>query len=229
MAMPPPGAVCPAMVKLPDVGLICDCKTIVPATRKVQVRAPDAIMHSRSEPEPESANVVTGITRPPRPPVAAAPKPCAVGKALCRPSGSFEGLKIPAVGGGGGGGGGTGGGGGGGTGGGGGGGGGGGTGGGGGAGGGGGDGGGVVVGGGDGGGVTTGGGEGGGGTTTTGGGGGELDGGVPPVLPPEPPPPQPDRAKAKTSVVEPTTMRPRFCIELRPLAILIETRAVIYF
>jgi hypothetical protein len=216
--MPPPGAVWPATVKFPDVGFICDCSTIVPATRKVHVRAPVAIIHSRSDPAPESASVVTGITRPPRPPVAAAPKPCAVGKALWRPSGSFDGLKIPAVGGGGGGvggGGGDGGDGGG-------------TGGGGGEGGGGGDGGGVVVGGGDGGGVTTGGGDGGGGTTTTGGGGGELDGGVPPVLPPEPPPPQPDRAKAKTSVVEPTTMRPRFCIGLRPLAMLIETRAVIY-
>lgn len=171
-------------------------------------------MQSRKDPAPESASVVTGITRPPLPPVAAAPKPWAVGKALCLPSGNLEGLNIPAVGGGGGGGdggGGTGGGGGGG---------GGGTGGGGGAGGGGGDEGGVVVGGGEGGGVTTGGGDGGGGTTTTGGGGGELDGGVPPLLPPEPPPPQPDRAKAKTSVVEPTTMRPRFCIGLRPLAML---------
>lgn len=97
MAMPPPGAVCPAIVRLPAFGLIWLSRLIVPETRKTHVLAPDAIMHSRKDPAPESASVVTAMARPPRPPFAAAPKPSAVGKARCWPSGSFAGLKLPGV------------------------------------------------------------------------------------------------------------------------------------
>src|ERR1700749_21134 len=52
-----------------------------PATRKTQVRGPDAWTQLRSEPEPESLVVVTSITAPPRPPTDSAPPPSAPGKA----------------------------------------------------------------------------------------------------------------------------------------------------
>lgn len=67
---------------------------MVPATRNTHVRGPVAIMHSRKDPAPESASVVTGITRPPRPPKEAAPKPSALGKARCAPDGSLDGLYV---------------------------------------------------------------------------------------------------------------------------------------
>ena len=70
----------------------------MPETRKMHVRGPTAIMHSRKEPAPESASVVTQIARPPRPPVAPAPNPSAVGKARCAPFASFAGLKPPLAG-----------------------------------------------------------------------------------------------------------------------------------
>lgn len=98
IAIPPPGAVWPAIVRLPAVGLIWLRRLIVPATRNTQVRAPVAIMQARNEPVPESASVVTAIARPPRPPFDAAPNPSAVGKARCCPSGSFAGLNDPLAG-----------------------------------------------------------------------------------------------------------------------------------
>ena len=49
-------------------------------------------MCARSDPAPESASVVTGMTRPPRPPTDAAPNPSAVGNDRCCPPGSFDGL-----------------------------------------------------------------------------------------------------------------------------------------
>jgi hypothetical protein len=52
-----------------------------PDTRKTQVRGPEASMHARRLPVPESFKVVTSITAPPRPPAAAAPPPCAPGNA----------------------------------------------------------------------------------------------------------------------------------------------------
>src|SRR4030067_59966 len=48
---------------------------MVPLTVNTQVRGPLASMQARREPEPESARVVTGITRPPRPPRLSAPPP----------------------------------------------------------------------------------------------------------------------------------------------------------
>lgn len=53
----------------------------MPPTRKTQVRGPEACTQARSEPVPESLRLVTSITLPPRPPVAAAPPPCAPGNA----------------------------------------------------------------------------------------------------------------------------------------------------
>src|SRR5271154_7589958 len=86
---PPPGAVCPAMVMY---GLeICarDRKVIIPDPRKTQVRGPEASMHARKLPVPESFKLVTSMTTPPRPPAAAAPPPCAPGNA-----GQFEPLHV---------------------------------------------------------------------------------------------------------------------------------------
>ena len=66
-----------------------DRKVISPDTRKTQVRGPEASMHARKLPVPESFKVVTSITTPPRPPAAAAPPPCAPGNA-----GQFEPLHV---------------------------------------------------------------------------------------------------------------------------------------
>src|SRR5579871_1446973 len=85
--MPPPGAVCPAIVRLPEFARMVLCGWMIPATRKTQVRGPEAWTHARSEPEPESLRLVTSITTPPRPPTAAAPPPCAPGNAGNEPGG----------------------------------------------------------------------------------------------------------------------------------------------
>jgi len=50
-----------------------------PDTRNTQVRGPEASMHARKLPVPESFKLVTSMTTPPRPPAAAAPPPCAPG------------------------------------------------------------------------------------------------------------------------------------------------------
>src|SRR5271154_7070163 len=81
MTMPPPGVVCPAMVMY---GLeICarERKVMSPDTRNTQVRGPEASMHARRLPVPESFRLVTSITAPPRPPMEEAPPPWAPGKA----------------------------------------------------------------------------------------------------------------------------------------------------
>jgi|SRR5580692_3354620 hypothetical protein len=66
-----------------------DRNVIIPDTRKTHVRGPEASMHARKLPVPESFKVVTSITTPPRPPAAAAPPPCAPGNA-----GQFEPLHV---------------------------------------------------------------------------------------------------------------------------------------
>jgi hypothetical protein len=59
---------------------------MTPDTRKTQVRGPEASMHARKLPVPESFKLVTSITAPPLPPTAAAPPPCASGNAgQCEP------------------------------------------------------------------------------------------------------------------------------------------------
>src|ERR1700720_3730113 len=86
MTMPPPGAVCPAMVRYGLETWARDRNVITPDTRKTQVRGPEASMHARRLPVPESFKLVTSITAPPLPPTAAAPPPCASGNAgQCEP------------------------------------------------------------------------------------------------------------------------------------------------
>src|SRR3984957_1602893 len=85
--MPPPGAVCPAMVRLPEFARIVLCGWMTPPTRKTQVRGPEVCTQARSEPVPESLRFVTSITTPPRPPREAAPPPCAPGNAATTPGG----------------------------------------------------------------------------------------------------------------------------------------------
>src|SRR5882724_2018217 len=59
---------------------------MTPDTRKTQVLGPEASMHARRLPVPESFKLVTSITAPPLPPSAAAPPPCASGNAgQCEP------------------------------------------------------------------------------------------------------------------------------------------------
>src|SRR6266545_3429892 len=88
--IPPPGAVCPATVRYGLFTLIGLRRRIVPLTVNTQVRGPRAPMQARSEPEPESARLVTGMTRPPRPPRLSAPPPSAPGNARVSPGGGLE-------------------------------------------------------------------------------------------------------------------------------------------
>src|SRR5574343_628203 len=78
----PPGEVCPAMVTSPRVR--CTGASIRPLTANTMVRGPVSSSAACSEPGPLALRLVTVMTRPPRPPVACAPKPAAPGKA--RPS-----------------------------------------------------------------------------------------------------------------------------------------------
>ena len=67
-----PGALCPAIVMYGFVTCRRDVLVMRPATRKMHVRGPLASTQARSEPEPESARLVTSITTPLRPPTLAA-------------------------------------------------------------------------------------------------------------------------------------------------------------
>src|ERR1035438_1216355 len=58
---------------------------IIPATRKIQVRGPVALVQARRDPQPEPLRWVTSNTCPPRPPAEAAPPPCAPGNAARAP------------------------------------------------------------------------------------------------------------------------------------------------
>ena len=80
MAMPSPGAVCPAMVMqgLEMVSLLC--RSMVPETLKTTMRGPSASTAARRLPGPESSRFVTAITLPPRPPFVREPWPSAPGK-----------------------------------------------------------------------------------------------------------------------------------------------------
>lgn len=81
--IPPPGAVCPAMVTLPLLMGKTLFKVIVPPTSKIMVRGPELYCRACLKlPGPLSLRFVTLITAPPLPPVAYLPKPSAVGKAL---------------------------------------------------------------------------------------------------------------------------------------------------
>ena len=79
--IPPPGAVCPAIVryglpmrKSPDTW-------ITPPTRNTHVLAPLVSTQERNDPVPESLRLVTSMTTPPRPPAAPAALPSASGNA----------------------------------------------------------------------------------------------------------------------------------------------------
>jgi hypothetical protein len=93
--MPAPGAVWPAIVTspywivkmlLPSVSsngslAFGSPRSITPLTSNTMIRAPWVASASFRLPAPDSASVVTFMTLPPRPPLAAAPNPCAPGKA----------------------------------------------------------------------------------------------------------------------------------------------------
>src|SRR5713226_1562172 len=79
--IPPPGAVCPAIVRYGMDTCNLERFVIMPDTRKTQVRGPDASTQALKLPVPESLRFVTSMTWPPRPPIEAAPPPCAPGKA----------------------------------------------------------------------------------------------------------------------------------------------------
>ena len=57
--MPPPGAVCPAMVMKGLATKSELASVMVPPVRKMQVRGPFASMQTRSDPIPESFRLVT--------------------------------------------------------------------------------------------------------------------------------------------------------------------------
>src|SRR6266849_4826881 len=57
--MPPPGAVCPAMVMKGLATVSVLTSVIVPPVRKTQVRGPLASTQARSDPAPESFTLVT--------------------------------------------------------------------------------------------------------------------------------------------------------------------------
>ena len=80
--MPPPGAVCPALVMKGLVTLIRLFSEIVPPVLKTTYRGPVRSTHDRRVPGPESAREVTAQTAPSRPPGVSVPKPSAPGKAL---------------------------------------------------------------------------------------------------------------------------------------------------
>ena len=79
--IPSPGAVCPAIVKLPFFIIKEEVRTIRPDTRNTIVLAPFARIAALKLPGPLSFKLVTSITFPPRPPVTSLPKPSAPGKA----------------------------------------------------------------------------------------------------------------------------------------------------
>src|ERR1700730_15330292 len=79
IVMPPPGAVCPAMVRYGFETCNRDWFTMFPPTRNTQVLGPLASTQARSDPFPESFRFVTSITTPPRPPTDARPPPSAPG------------------------------------------------------------------------------------------------------------------------------------------------------
>src|ERR1035438_3264802 len=83
--MTSPGAVWHAMVRKGLEMVNLSDGLISPATRKMQVRGPLALVQARSEPLPESLRLVTSNTWPPRPPADAAPPPCAPGNAGSAP------------------------------------------------------------------------------------------------------------------------------------------------
>ena len=83
--MPPPGAVCPAIVKFLALQRISDFSSILPEIAKTTVVASfseHCFNAHRKDPSPSSSVLVTITTLPPRPPVAFLPKPSAVGKAF---------------------------------------------------------------------------------------------------------------------------------------------------
>src|SRR6185295_9773348 len=88
-AMPPPGALWPAMVTRGSRTTRSEASRIVPATSKRMVRGPRASTAARRLPGPLSARLVTGSTAPPRPPAAKRPAPSAPGKArICAAAGA---------------------------------------------------------------------------------------------------------------------------------------------
>jgi hypothetical protein len=95
--MTSPGAVWHAMVRNGFVIRYMDAGVTIPATRKMQVRGPLALVHARSEPGPESLRLVTSNTWPPRPPRDAAPPPSAPGKAGRAPDATGAVIEMVAV------------------------------------------------------------------------------------------------------------------------------------
>src|SRR5258705_1486078 len=93
--MPPPGAVCPAIVMYGFVISIRDCSTMVPPTRKTQVRGPLASTHARSDPPPRSLSLLTPITTPPRPPTLCDPQAWAPANAASGPAGTGVETPLP--------------------------------------------------------------------------------------------------------------------------------------
>jgi hypothetical protein len=85
-SIPPPGAVCPAMVRYGLVTYISELVWILPLTVKTQVRGPLAWTHARSEPALESLRFVTLYTVPPRPPTESQPAPSHPGNARLPPT-----------------------------------------------------------------------------------------------------------------------------------------------
>ncbi len=81
--IPSPGAVCPAMVKLPLSTYMFELRLIVPPTSKTIVLVPEASKAALKLPLPELLRFVTLITCPPLPPLAYFPKPSAEGNANC--------------------------------------------------------------------------------------------------------------------------------------------------
>src|SRR3984893_16762687 len=83
--MPPPGAVCPAMVIYGFEIVIWLSNWMVPPTRKTTVRGPLRLTQSRKLFGPLSLRFVTSQTAPPRPPTEPAPPPWAPGNAATGP------------------------------------------------------------------------------------------------------------------------------------------------
>ena len=91
-AMPPPGALWPAMVTRGSRMTRSEASRIVPATSNRIVRGPCASTAARRLPGPLSARLVTRSTAPPRPPAAKRPAPSAPGKAsVCAAAGAGAG------------------------------------------------------------------------------------------------------------------------------------------
>src|SRR5688572_27498390 len=83
--MPPPGAVCPAIVRYGFLAMISLWVVIVPPTRNTQMRGPCAATQARRLPAPLSLRFVTSMTVPPRPPLLWVPNPSAPGNATTGP------------------------------------------------------------------------------------------------------------------------------------------------